>query len=145
MEGSMTTPHEIVDPGGLMQARGYSHAINAAEGRTVWVAGQIAADAGGAIVGETWAEQFDVALGNVVTCLRAADAEPHHVVSMQIFTSDIAAYREAIAGLGPIYRRHMGRHFPAMALLGIAELVDVGAVVEIMATAVVPRESLEGA
>ena len=140
----MTTPHEVVDPAGLMQAVGYSHAIAAIQGRTVWVAGQIAANAEGAIVSETWAEQFDVALGNVVTCLRAANAEPYHVVSMQIFTSDIAAYRAATAELGPIYRRHMGRHFPAMALLGIAELVDVGAIVEIMAQAVVPDAGLEG-
>lgn len=138
MEGPMTTPHEVVDPAGLMQAVGYAHAIAATQGRTVWVAGQIAANAEGAIVSETWVEQFDVALGNVVSCLRAANAEPHHVVSMQIFTSDIAGYRAATAELGPIYRRHMGRHFPAMALLGIAELVDVGAIVEIMATAVVP-------
>ena len=93
----MTTPHEVVDPPGLMKAVGYSHAIAAAQGRTVWVAGQIAADTEGAIVSGDWGEQFDVALGNVVTCLRAANAEPHHVVSMQLFTSDIAGYRATVA------------------------------------------------
>jgi enamine deaminase RidA (YjgF/YER057c/UK114 family) len=128
----------MLEPDGLPPARGFSHAVAAEQGRTVWVAGQIATDAAGTVVGETWAEQFDVALGNVVVALRAGGAEPHHVVAMQIFTTDVAAYREASRELSPVYREHMGRHYPAMALVGVTELVEPAALIEITATAVVP-------
>jgi enamine deaminase RidA (YjgF/YER057c/UK114 family) len=57
---------------------------------------------------------------------------------MQIFTTQVGAYTKAAPDLGPIYRRHMGRHFPVMALVGVTELVDPDAILEITATAVVP-------
>ena len=132
--------HKIIEPEGLAPARGYSHAVVAEQGRTVWVAGQIATDADNNVVGDDWPAQFDQALGNVVTALRAAGAEPAHVVSMQLFTTDVTGYTAALSELGPIYRRHMGRHYPAMALLGIAALFEEGAIIEIMVTAVVPSE-----
>jgi enamine deaminase RidA (YjgF/YER057c/UK114 family) len=119
-------------------AVGFSHAVVAARGRTVWIAGQIAADAAGAVVGESLVEQLDVALGNVVTALRAAGAEPEHAVSMLLFTTAMDEYRRSRRGLGPVYRRHFGRHFPAMALLGVTELVEPGALIEVVTTAVVP-------
>ena len=137
----MSGPHEMIEPEGLPPARGFSHVVAAERGRTVWVAGEVAMDADGTVVGETWAQQFDAALGNVVTALRAGGAEPHHVVSMQIFTTDIPAYRAASPELGPVYGEHMGRHYPAMALVGVTELVEPAAMVEIMATAVVPDEA----
>ncbi len=122
----------------MAPAVGYSHAVVAAPGRTIYLAGQIAFDDKGVIIGSTWLEQFDVALGNLVAALTAAGGHPEHVVWMQIFTIDVPAYREARPELGPIYRRHMGRHFPAMGLYGIAELADVGALMEVTAIAVVP-------
>ena len=130
--------HQIVNPSELAPAVGYSHAVVAGPGRTVYLAGQIAFDREMNIVGETWTEQFDLALENLVTAVRAAGGEPEHITWMQIFTSDVAAYREARPELGPIYRRHMGRHYPAMGLYGVTELADVGALVEITAIAVVP-------
>ncbi len=135
----MTSPHDFVQPEGLARARGYSHAVGAGPGRTVWVAGQIATDEMGTVVGETFSEQFDQAMGNLVIALRAAGAEPDHVVSMQVFATDVDAYLAAAGtDLGPIWQRHMGRHYPAMALLGVSALVDPAAMVEIMATAVIP-------
>ncbi|HEY2703149.1 MAG TPA: RidA family protein [Candidatus Dormibacteraeota bacterium] len=132
------TPHRLVDPPGMAPAVGFSHAVAAAPGRTVWIAGQIAVDGHGAVVGESLAEQLDVALANVVTALRAAGAEPEHAVSLQLFTTAMDEYRRSRRELGPVYRRHFGRHFPAMALLGVTELVEPGAKVEVVATAVVP-------
>ncbi len=134
----MDGPHEIVIPEGMAAARGYSQAVVAQADRTVWIAGQLANDAAGNIIGATWTEQFDGALGNVVRALRAAGAEVSHVVSMQIFTTDVAAYKSAVDDLGDVYWRHLGRHYPAMALLGVQELVDPDALIEIMATAVIP-------
>jgi enamine deaminase RidA (YjgF/YER057c/UK114 family) len=132
------TPHRLVDPAGMAPAVGFSHAVAAAPGRTVWIAGQIAADADGAVVGESLVEQLDVALGNVVTALRAAGAEPEHAVSLLLFTTAMDEYRRSRRELGPVYRRHFGRHFPAMALLGVTELVEPGAKVEVVTTAVIP-------
>ncbi len=130
--------HQIVNPDELAPAIGYSHAVVARPGRTIYLAGQIAFDTELNIVGETWTEQFDMALGNLVTALRAAGGEPEHITWMQIFTSDVPAYRAARSELGPIYRRHMGQHYPAMGLYGVTELADIGAQVEITAIAVVP-------
>ncbi len=138
MDREVTSPHRPVQPEGLVPGRGFSHAMVADGGRTVWVAGEVASDADGNIVGDGWVEQFDRTLGNVVKVLHAAGAETDHVVSMQIFTTDVAGYRSALVEVGEAYRRHMGRHYPAMALVGVAELVEPLAVVEIMATAVVP-------
>jgi enamine deaminase RidA (YjgF/YER057c/UK114 family) len=130
--------HLIINPEELAPAVGYSHAVVAGPGRTIYLAGQIAFDREANIVGETWAEQFDLALANLVTALRAAGGEPEHITWMQIFASDVEAYRESRPELGPIYRRHLGRHYPAMGLYGVTELADVGALVEITAIAVLP-------
>jgi enamine deaminase RidA (YjgF/YER057c/UK114 family) len=130
--------HELVNPEGLVAPRGYSHAVVAGPGRTVHVAGQVASDPTGEIVGTTLAEQLDMALGNVVVVLTAAGAGPEHVVSLVIYTTVVDEYRATMPEVGAAYRRHFGRYYPAMALLGVTELVDPRAVVEIVATAVVP-------
>jgi enamine deaminase RidA (YjgF/YER057c/UK114 family) len=137
-EGPALSQHLLVNPPQMAPASGYSHAVVAAPGRTVYLAGQIAFDDKGVIVGDTWLEQFDVALGNLVAALAGAGGLPEHVVWMQIFTVDVPAYRAARRQLGPVYQRHMGRHFPAMGLYGLAELADVGALMEVTAIAVVP-------
>lgn len=138
MDRQVTTPHRLVQPEGLGPGRGFSHGVVAEQGRTVWVAGEIGIDAEGSLVGDDLVSQFDRALHNVVSVLEAADAGPGHVVSMQVFVTSVAAYREAVEALAPVYRRHMGRHYPAMALVGVTELVEPEALVEISATAVVP-------
>ena len=132
------TPHRLVNPEGMAPASGFSHAVVPTAGRTVYVAGQVAMDAGGTVVGETLAEQFGVALDNVVTALAACDALPEHVVTMTMFTTDIDAYRNGRKEIGAEYVARFGRHFPAMALLGVSELVEPRALIEIVATAVVP-------
>ena len=132
------TPHRLVNPEGMAPAVGFSHAVVPAEGRTVYVAGQVAMDSSGAVVGETLAEQFGTTLDNVVTALAACGAQPEHVVSMTMFTTDVEAYRTSRKEIGAEYVARFGRHFPAMALLGVSELVEPKAMIEIVATAVVP-------
>jgi len=129
--------HLVFNPPELAKAVGYSHAVVAAPGRTIYLAGQIAWDEDSRIVGDTWPEQFDLALGNLITALEAAGGRPEHLTWMQIFTVDVAAYRASRPELGPIYRRHMGSHFPAMGLYGVTDLADVGALMEVPALAVV--------
>jgi enamine deaminase RidA (YjgF/YER057c/UK114 family) len=130
--------HELVNPPELSPPVGFAHAVVAAPGRTVYLGGQTAHGPGGRIAGDTLVEQFDAALGNVVTALRAAGAEPEHLVSVTIYTTDLAAYRAGRRELGEAYRRHLGRHYPAMALFGVTGLFDPAALVELVCTAVVP-------
>jgi enamine deaminase RidA (YjgF/YER057c/UK114 family) len=134
------TPHELVNPEGMAPARGFSHAVVATGGRTVYLAGQVAMNVDGVVVGTTFAEQFDVALGNVVAALAGAGAQPEHLVSLVMYATDVAAYRSSLREVGAAYRRHIGRHYPAMALVGVTELVEPTALIEIIGTAVIPSE-----
>jgi enamine deaminase RidA (YjgF/YER057c/UK114 family) len=131
--------HDIVNPSSLAKPVGFAHAVVAAPGRTVYLGGQTAQNAAGEIVGGTIAEQFDVAAGNVITALTAAGGKPEHLVSLMIYVTDVPAYRAALAELAPVYRRHFGQHYPAIALLGVAELFDPAALLELVGIAVVPE------
>jgi enamine deaminase RidA (YjgF/YER057c/UK114 family) len=130
--------HEIVNPAALAPATGFAHAVIAAPGRTVYLGGQAAQRPDGTIAGTTLTEQFDLALANVVTALRAAGGEPAHLVSMVIYTTDAAGYRARLRELGASYRRHLGKHYPAMAFFEVKGLFDPAALVELVATAVIP-------
>ncbi|MGH3862012.1 RidA family protein [Actinokineospora sp.] len=134
------TPHEVVTAPGLAAPVGFAHAVIAAPGRAVYLGGQTAQDADGIIVGTTMADQFDVAAGNVVAALAAAGGSPGHLVSLVIHVTDVSAYKEALPELGPLWRKHFGRHYPAVALLGVTELFDAEARIELIATAVIPHD-----
>lgn len=132
--------HEIVTAPELAPPVGYAHAVAAAPGRLVHLGGQTALDARGEIRGEGLVEQLDVAAGNVVAALRAAGGEPPDIVSMQLFVTDVAAYRARLGELGAVWRRHFGRHYPASGLFGVTRLFDDEALIELMAVAVIPME-----
>jgi enamine deaminase RidA (YjgF/YER057c/UK114 family) len=78
----------------------------------------------GAIRGRSIVEQFDVAAGNVAAALAAAGGKPEHLVYMAIYVTDVAEYRASLRDLGTVYRRHLGHHYPAMALVGVSALFD---------------------
>jgi enamine deaminase RidA (YjgF/YER057c/UK114 family) len=73
-----------------------------------------------------------------VAALEAAGARPEHLVSLQIFVADLEAYRGSLGPIGKAYRKHFGKHYPAMALLGTTELFDSEATVELVGIAVIP-------
>jgi enamine deaminase RidA (YjgF/YER057c/UK114 family) len=130
--------NEIVTAPELAPPVGYAHAVvGAAGGRTVHLGGQTALGADGEIQGATFMEQFDVAAGNVVAALRAAGGEPDDLVQMLLFVTDVAEYKAALRELGPVWKRHFGRRYPAIALLGVSALFDEAAKVELVATAVI--------
>jgi enamine deaminase RidA (YjgF/YER057c/UK114 family) len=120
--------HRIVNPPELGVPSGFSHAV-VADGRTVHLAGQIGA-------GATLVEQFDHAAERMLIALRAAGGEPEDLVSLQVFVTDVAAYRDALLALGRVWRARFGRHFPAMGLFGVTELFEPEAQVELMGVAV---------
>ena len=134
----MTAPHEILNPGALAAPSGFSHAVVAASGRTIYLGGQTAQDPAGTIVGETVADQFAQAAANVVTALDAAGARPEHLVSMQIYVTDVRAYKGSLDELATAYQKSFGRHYPAIALFEVKRLFDEDALVELVCVAVVP-------
>ena len=122
-----------------MTPLGFSHAVVSAPGRLVFVGGQTAHDGNGSIRSDDLVEQFEVAASNVVKALDAAGARPQDLVSMQIFVTDAAAYRSKLRPIGEAYRRHFGRHYPALSLFEVRALFDPRAKVELVCTAVVPE------
>jgi enamine deaminase RidA (YjgF/YER057c/UK114 family) len=120
--------HRIVNAPELGQPIGFSHAI-VADGRTIHLAGQIGA-------GATLVEQFDDAARRLIVALRAAGGVPEDLVSLQVFVTDVGAYKSALPALGAVWREHFGRHYPAMGLFGIRELFEPEAQVELMGVAV---------
>lgn len=130
--------NEIVTAPGLARPVGYAHAVvGAPGGRTVHLGGQTALDADGSIVGGTLVTQFDLAAANVMTALRAAGGEAEHLVQVLVFVTDVAEYKASLAELGEVWRRHFGKHYPAMGLFGVTALFDEEAKVELVATAVI--------
>jgi NAD(P)-dependent dehydrogenase (short-subunit alcohol dehydrogenase family)/enamine deaminase RidA (YjgF/YER057c/UK114 family) len=127
----------IINPEELGAPRGWSNGMLVqAGGRTLFIAGQTARDGSGQVPATDFVSQFDRALGNVLAVLRQAGGEPGDIGRFTIYVTDIAQYRARLKPLGEVYRRRMGTHFPAMALVEVKSLVDQQAVVEIEATAV---------
>jgi enamine deaminase RidA (YjgF/YER057c/UK114 family) len=129
---------ERVDPPELARPSGFAHAVVAAPGRTVFLAGQTAMDAEGRIVGGDVVEQFERALGNLLTALRAAGGEPAHLASLTVYTVDLADYRARARDIGRVWRRLVGTDYPAMAGIGVARLWDDDALVEVQGIAALP-------
>lgn len=132
--------YEIINPESLGAPKGWNHGMLApAGGRVLFVAGQVATGPDGRVVAEDMAAQWSRALQNVLAVVRAAGGGPEHVGRMTVYVTDLAAYLDAREALGEVWRRHMGRHYPAMAVMEVKSLVEEDAVVEIEATAVIPE------
>jgi enamine deaminase RidA (YjgF/YER057c/UK114 family) len=129
---------ERVNPPSLARPSGFAHAVVATGGRLVFLAGQTALDAGGTIVGATVTEQFERALANLLTALAAAGGTPEHLASLTVYAIDLADYRAHARDIGGVWRRLAGREYPAMAALGVSQLWDPAALVEVQGYAVVP-------
>lgn len=131
--------YRIVNPEELGVPRGWNNGLLAESGgRVLFVAGQIASGTDGAIVTGDFVGQFERALANAVAVVRGAGGEVEHVGRLTVYVTDMAAYRASLSDLGSAYRRVMGRHYPAMALVAVTELVNPDASVEIEATAILP-------
>ena len=130
--------HRFINPDDMFPPTGFSHAAVAAPGRLVFLAGQTAHQGDGTLRGETLPEQFAAAIANVGHALEAAGATPTDLVSLQIFTTDVESYIANAKVIGVAYRDVFGPHYPPMALFGVTRLYDAAALVELVATAVIP-------
>ena len=131
---------EAINPAGWPRPSGYANGL-LAEGRFLAISGQIGWNERGELVSGAFLEQAAQALRNVVTILRAAGGQPEHLVRLTWYVVDKEQYRAALAGLGRTYRDILGTHYPAMALVVVAGLLEEGALVEIEATAILPAAS----
>ncbi len=131
-----TVAIERINPAELGRPSGFSHAVSVTPGRLVFLAGQTALDAGGQIVGSGVVEQFERALGNLLTALRAAGGEPADLVSVTVYLVDLGDYRAHAREVGEVWRRLAGRDYPAMAAVGVRRLWDAEALVEVQGMAV---------
>jgi enamine deaminase RidA (YjgF/YER057c/UK114 family) len=129
--------NRVINPKSLVVPSGYSHGIESAGGRTIYLAGQVAFDQQGQIVGAgDIVKQFDRALANLQETVRAARAEMTDIVRLLIFVSDKNAYRDNLKEIGKVYRQYFGKHFPAMSLVEVSALFEDDAMIEIEGIAV---------
>ena len=129
----------LINPKALGAPIGYSHGVLVdGGGKLLFIAGQIAWDNNQKIVSDDFVEQFDKALENVITVLRAAEGNAENIARLVIYVTDKIEYRERTKEVGDRYRKHMGKHVPAMVLVQVAGLLDDRAKVEIEGMAVIP-------
>ena len=129
---------EYINPEGWPRPPGYSNVV-AAEGRMVFVAGQIGWDENQVFHSDDFVAQVRQTLLNTKACLEAAGAAPEHIVRMTWYVTDKQEYLAALKEVGGTYREILGKVFPAMALVQVADLVEERAKVEIETTAVIGR------
>jgi len=138
MEDTMAkTGVEVLQPRGWATPKGYANGI-AAQGRQIFVAGQIGWNETCKLVSDDFVAQVEQALRNIVAVLAEAGGAPHHLVRLTWYVTDRAEYASRQSAIGEAYRRIIGRHFPTMTLIIVAGLLEPGAKVEIEATAVIP-------
>jgi len=125
-------------PPGWPRPRGYANGVEA-EGRLIFVAGQIGWTSEEKFEETGFAGQFRQTIDNTLAVLREAGAGPEHVARMTWYITDKRAYLAALPEIGAIWREKMGRNFPAMAVVQVHALIEDAALVEIETTAVVPR------
>jgi enamine deaminase RidA (YjgF/YER057c/UK114 family) len=128
----------FLHPKGWAPAKGFANGV-AATGRQVFVAGQVGWNAEQRFESDDFVTQVEQALANVVAVLAEAEAGPEHLVRLTWYVTDKREYLMRLAEVGRVYRRAIGRHFPAMTLVQVAALLEDRAKVEIEATAVIPQ------
>ena len=130
----------VLLPSGWKTPVGYSNGIAATPGRIVFVAGQVGWDATETFHSTEIAPQFEQALVNVIAVVAEAGGRPEHICRITAFCTDKPAYLAARPALGRVWRRLMGRHFPAMSMLFVSDLLDHPGKIELEATAVIPEK-----
>jgi len=127
---------ERINPPELAKPSGFSHAVRVT-GTTVHLAGQTAMDADGRIVPGDVVVQFEQALSNLLTALRAAGGSPADLVSLTVYIVDLDDYRGRAPDIGAVWRRLVGTDYPAMAGIGVHRLWDRDALVEVQGVAAI--------
>ncbi|MFT5609473.1 MAG: enamine deaminase RidA (YjgF/YER057c/UK114 family) [Parvicella sp.] len=131
--------HEILQPEGWARPKGYSNGMSA-NGESIFVAGQIGWNQNCEFESDDFVDQCRLALQNIVTVLKVADAGPEHITRMTWYVTDKQEYLSRGADLGQVYREVIGKNFPVMSAVQVVALMEDRAQVEIEVTAVKPAE-----
>jgi len=130
---------KLINPSELGAPKGYSNGVLTAAGaRLLCVAGQVGWDGDQKLVGDGFLEQFGQALRNVLSVVEAAGGQASDICRLTLYVTDKNDYLADLTAVGETYRGIMGRHFPAMTLIEVRSLLEVGARIEIEATAAIP-------
>jgi enamine deaminase RidA (YjgF/YER057c/UK114 family) len=129
--------HKTIQPEGWPRPKGYSNGI-LAEGRMLFVAGQVGWNEKEEFESDDFVRQTEQALKNIVAVLEAAGAKPQHIARMTWYVTSKSEYLDRLGEIGKVYKSVIGPVYPAMSLVQVAGLVEVGAKLEIEATAVIP-------
>lgn len=138
MQINETAPHEVLHPRNWKPAKGYANGM-IAKGRMVFLGGLVGWNADQEFETDDFAGQVEQTLKNIVAVLAEAGARPEHLVRLTWYVTDKHEYLASLPQIGRAYRAHVGRHFPAMALVQVVALLEDRAKVEIEATAVLPE------
>jgi len=131
----MTDKINILHPKNWLAPKGYANDV-AAQGRQVFIAGQIGWNENAMLVSDDFVAQVEQALKNIIAVLAEAGGEPRHLVRLTWYLTDKSEYLARQKEIGSAYRRVIGRHFPVMTAVVVAGLIEEGAKVEIEATAI---------
>ena len=132
-------PFTLINPESLGKPSGYSHGLLAdATGKLLFISGQIAWNEKQQIVSSDFVEQFDRALANVKAVVQEANGAPDHIVRLIVYVTNKSEYLASTREVGERYRKHLGKHFPAMVLVEVSALLDDEAKVEIEGMALIP-------
>ena len=131
------TIHQTLLPDGWPRPKGYANGI-LAEGRTIFTGGVIGWDEQERLVADDLVGQFRQVLKNILAILAKGGAGPEHIVRLTWYITDRDAYLASLAEIGAAWRDHMGRNYPAMAVVAVSSLMESAARIEIEATAVLP-------
>ncbi|CAB3744251.1 RidA family protein [Achromobacter kerstersii] len=132
---------KILQPPDWMAPRGYSNGVlteMTVGSKLVFVGGQVGWNGQQQFESDDLADQVRQTLSNIVAILAEGGAKPEHIVRMTWYVVDKDEYVAAYPAIGKHYREFIGRHFPAMTAVEVADLVEDRAKVEIEVTAVVP-------
>lgn len=129
-----------IEPAGWKPPRGYANGI-VGKGRILFVGGQVGWDEDQVFQTDDFGEQWEQTLKNVLTVVRTAGGGPENIARMTIYVKDKKDYQAHLDAVGQAWRRHMGKNFPALALVQVADLLEERALVEIEATCVLPEEA----
>ncbi len=130
--------YQAILPEGWPRPRGFAHAVSSRGATTIRVSGQLARNGGDPVQpGLSLGEQWRLALGNLITVVRAAGADIPNIVLLRAYVTDMSEFNAGGSSIGEAWAATLGRHFPAMTLVGVTGLVDPNARVEIEAEAVI--------
>jgi len=134
-----TSPHEMLHPSNWKAPVGYANGVSAT-GRTLYLGGLIGWNGQQEFESDDFVEQIAQTLQNIKDVLQAGNARPEHLVRMTWYITDKRDYLSNLKGIGKAYREVIGAHYPAMAMVQVAALIEDRAKVEIEATAVLPLD-----